>query len=106
MTFADRMRDIVDKGLASSKELAKKAGSKAKELGVKGTLKLEILQLQSHAEKLIGKLGSEVYAALVEGNQASVGRDNPRINGVLKEIESIRASIEAKEKEFGSAGGS
>jgi capsule polysaccharide export protein KpsE/RkpR len=105
MTFAERMKDLIDKGAATSKDLAQKAGEKARELGAKGTLKVEIMQLQSQAQRLIGKLGSEVYSALVESNQATVGRDNPNVSALLKQIEGVRASIEAKEKEYRAVGG-
>lgn len=100
MTFAEKMKDLVDKGLAASRDLAKKASEKAKELGTKGVIKLEIAQLESHAEKLVEKLGAEVYASLVERGAASVTRDDASIASVLKEIESLRAQIDRKEKEF------
>jgi len=53
MTFAEKMKDMVDKGLVASRDLAKKASEKAKELGTKGVIKLEIVQLESQAEKLV-----------------------------------------------------
>jgi hypothetical protein len=100
MTFAEKMKDMVDKGLAASRDLAKKASEKAKDLGAKGVLKLEIVQLEAQAEKLVEKLGAEVYAGLMERNAASVSREDPAISGVLKEIEGLRAQIDKKEKEF------
>src|SRR5512137_1469231 len=100
MTFAEKLKDMVDKGVAGSRDLAKKASEKAKELGAKGVLKLEIAQLEAQAETLVGKLGAEVYASLVERKAKSVSRDDAAITGVLKEIEGLRASIENKEKEF------
>jgi hypothetical protein len=100
MTFAERMKDMIDKGVVASRDLAKKAGEKAKELGAKGVLKLEIAQLESQAEKLVGKLGAEVYTSLVERGSAAVSRDDPAVAGVLKEIEGLRAAIERKEKEY------
>jgi hypothetical protein len=104
MTFAEKMKDMIDKGVAASRDLAKKAGEKARELGAKGVLKLEIAQLESHAEKLVAKLGAEVYAALAEKNAATVGRADPAISSILKEIEGLRSSIEKKEKEFAAIG--
>jgi hypothetical protein len=65
-----------------------------------GALKLEIAQLQSQAEKLIAKLGSEVYMTLVDRNHATVSRDTPSIRNMLKEIEELRARNELKEKEY------
>jgi PIN domain nuclease of toxin-antitoxin system len=105
MTFAERMKEMIDKGVAGSRDIAMKASEKAKELGSKGVIKIEILQFESQAEKLIAKLGAEVYASLVERNGASVGRDAPAISSLLKELEGLRASIEKKEKEYAAIGG-
>lgn len=105
MTFAEKMQVLINKGVAASKELANKAGEKAKDLGAMGALKLEIMQLQSHAEKLIAKLGTEVYATLVDANHATVSRETPAIRDILKDIEELRARIERKEKEYHSIGG-
>jgi len=105
MTFAEKMKDMIDKGVAASRDLAKKAGEKAKELGAKGVLKLEIVQLESHAEKLVAKLGAEVYASMVDRNVQTVSRDTAAINSILKEIEGLRTSIEKKEKEYAAIGG-
>jgi hypothetical protein len=63
------------------------------------------MQLESHAEKIIARLGNEVYRALVEKNGASVSKDTPLISDMLKEIEGLRTRIEAKEKEYHSIGG-
>jgi len=105
MTFADRMKEMIDKGVAASREIGKRAGEKAKELGSKGLVKLEIAQLESQAQKLVARLGAEVYATLVDRNAQSVGRDDPAVNSLLKEIEGLRASIERKEKEYAALGG-
>ena len=98
MSFAERMKDMIDKGLVASRDFAKKAGEKAKELGEKGVLKLEIAQLESRAEKLVAKLGAEVYASMVDRNVATVSRDTAAISSILKEIEGLRASIEKQGK--------
>jgi hypothetical protein len=105
MTFAEKMQDIINKGVAASRDLANKAGEKAKDLGAMGVVKLEIVQLQSHAEKLIARLGNEVYMMLVDRNHATVSRDTPSIRDNLKEIEALRTRIELKEKEYHSIGG-
>ena len=105
MTFAERMQGIINKGVAATKDLASKAGEKAKDLGAMGVVKLEIMQLESHAEKVIARLGNEVYRALVEKNGTSVSRDTPLVSDMLKEIEGLRAKIDLKEKEYHSIGG-
>jgi hypothetical protein len=105
MTFAEKMQVIIDKGVAASRDLTHKAGEKAKDLGAMGVLKLEIMHLQAHAEKLIAKLGNEVYRTLVDKNHATVSRDTPSIRDILKEIEALRAQNDLKEKEYHSIGG-
>jgi two-component SAPR family response regulator len=105
MTFAEKMQGIINKGVAATKDLASKAGEKAKDLGAMGMVKLEIMQLESHAEKVIARLGNEVYRTLVEKNGASVSKDTPLISDMLKEIEGLRTRIEGKEKEYHSIGG-
>jgi hypothetical protein len=105
VTFAERLQDMINKGLAASKDLASKAGAKAKELGQKGVLKVEILQLRSRVEKLTAKLGAEVYAAFVDKNQASVSKDSPAVAKILAEIEEQRTAIERKEDEYKKIGG-
>ncbi len=105
MTFSERMQEMIEKGLAASKDLAQKAGSKARELGAKGTLKVEMLQLQSQAEKLIAKLGHEVYVTLVDKGQATISKDSPAVRDALTKIEALRDTIEARQKEFDAIGG-
>jgi len=104
MSFSERMKGLIDKGLVASRDFAKRAGEKAKELGEKGVIKIEIAQLESHAEKLVAKLGAEVYASMVDRNVETVSRDTAAISSILKEIEGLRESIEKKEKEYSAIG--
>jgi hypothetical protein len=94
MAFAEKMQGIINRGVAE-----------AKDLGSKGVLKLEIMQLQARTERLLTRLGSEVYMALVDGNQATVSRDGPSIRDILKEIAGLHAENDLKEKEYHSIGG-
>ncbi len=105
MTFAERMQEMIEKGVAASKDLAQKAGGKARELGAKGQLKVEMLAMQSQAQKLIAKLGHEVYVTLVDKGEQTISKDSPTIRDALQKIESLRDSIEAKQKEFDAIGG-
>jgi hypothetical protein len=100
MTIAGKMQGMFTKGVSVSKNLARKARGKAGDLGAMGVLKLEIVQLQSQAEKLIAKLGNEVYATLVDRDHATVSRETPSIRAVLKQIKGLRARNELKEKEY------
>jgi hypothetical protein len=105
MTFAEKMRGIIDKGVDVSRDLAGKASDKAKDLGAMGVLKLEISQMESQAHRLMAKLGTEVYRTFVEGNQATISREAPSIRDFLKEIEGLRGRIDLKEREYQSISG-
>ncbi len=105
MKFSDRMQEVINKGVAGTKELLGKAGEKAKELGQKGAIKLDIFSLQAHAEKLIAKMGHEAYVAFTDKDQASVSRDAEPFAGLLKELDDLKARIEKKEADFKAVGG-
>ena len=94
MTFSEKMRGIIQKGAAS-----------AKDLGSMGVMKVEIMKLQSDAEKLMAKLGNEVFKLLVEKNHATVSRDTPMIRDILGKIEGIHAQNTLREKEYHSLNG-
>ena len=66
MTFSERMRELLDQGVAASKGFAAKAGAKAQDLGERGVLMLEIRQLEGQAQKLVGRLGAEAYRTFME----------------------------------------
>jgi hypothetical protein len=100
MTFSERMKEIVDQGLTASKEFAVKAGAKAQELGEKGILKLEIKQLESQAQKIIGRLGTETYRNFVDRNEETISRDAPEIKTILGELAAVRESLDRKELEL------
>ncbi len=105
MAISKKMQDVFKKGVEVSKDLASKAGAKAKELGEMGMLKLEIFQLRSRTDKLTSKLGSEVYSSFVDKNASSVNKDVPEIAELVKEIGRLRSTIEQKEKDFRAIGG-
>ena len=100
MSFSDRMKEIVDQGLAASKKLAVKAGSKAQELGEMGMLMFDIKQLEYQAQKLIARLGSEAYDAFVEKGMKSLSASRASVKLLLDEIAKVRETIEKKEKEL------
>jgi len=100
MTFSDRMKDLLDQGVAASKEFALKAGAKAQELGEKGILLLEVKQLEGQAQKLMGRLGNEAYKAFVERSQDTLNKNTPEVEALLTEIIKVREAIEQKEAEL------
>jgi hypothetical protein len=93
------MKELLDQGMAASKEFAVKAGAKAQDLGERGVLMLEIKQLEGQAKKLAGSLGTEAYRILVERGE-DVSADDPVIKTLLAEIAAVRETIEKKDREM------
>jgi hypothetical protein len=100
MTFGDKMRELVEQSVNVSKDFVSKAGAKAQDLGEKGVLKFEIMQLEGQAQKLIARLGTEAYSAFTDKAEVSISRDDPVVKGLLAEIASVRDSIEKREAEL------
>ena len=120
MGFSETLKELLDQGLATSKELAAKAGTKAQDLGAKGlkasgeiatkagaklqelgeksALTVEIKTLEGQTKKLIGLLGAEVYRLSEQGN--SISADEPEIRNILDQITSVRETMEEKEAEL------
>jgi len=104
MGFLDRIQETIDQGLKSSKELFGKAKEKAKDLSEIGVLKFEIRQLESQAEKLIAKLGSRTYEALVVEGQDAINGDTSGVKEILTAIANVKQEIEAKEQKVKDVG--
>lgn len=100
MNFSDRMKELLDQGVAASKEFAVKAGAKAQDLGERGVLMIEIKQLESQAQKLVGRLGAEVYQAFSERGEQTITAEDTTVKSILAEIAAARDSIERKENEL------
>ncbi len=98
MGFWDRMEEVVNEGLKTSREVVSKAKDKARDLGEKGMLRYEIMQLDRQAEKTFVRLGVQVYERLVTGGQDAVSRDE--VKDLLEEIGDLRRRVEGKEKEL------
>jgi hypothetical protein len=105
MTFTERLQDIVSKGIATSKDIASRARDQAQTWGEMGVLRIEIVQLRSQAEKMIMKLGAEVYTEFVQMSQASIVSDAPAIKSILRNIHEIELAIDEKEEHYRKLGG-
>ena len=100
MTFSERMKELLEQGVAASKEIAARAGEKAQELGERGVLMLEIKQLEGQAQKLINRLGNEAYRAFAEQNMETLSANAIPVKGLLTELALVRESIEKKDAEL------
>jgi plasmid replication initiation protein len=100
MVFVERMKELLDQGVTASKDFAVKAGAKAQDLGERGVLMVEIRQLESQAQKLIGRLGAEAYQSFTERGEQTLSAESAPVKALLSEIATIRESIETKESDL------
>jgi len=100
MGFKDTVKGAMGQGLQASRDFMSKAGAKAQDLGEKGVLKLEIVQLQGQVQKLLCTLGRETYSSLAEKGVGTISSEDPVIKGILSEISSVKEAILNKEKEL------
>jgi len=106
MTFAEKMNELMNKGLATSREVLSKAGAQAQTWGEMGKLKIEIIQLRSQAERVAAQLGAAVYTAFVERSAAQISAEEPEFKAHLKRLAEINATIDDREERFHRLGGS
>ena len=97
MDFWDRMRITMEKGLEGSRDLLGRAKDRAQDLGERGVLRIEIMQLENQAEKLMGKLGVRTYEALVKEQRDRVDRQTEGVAPLIREIDEVREKIRTKE---------
>ena len=100
MKFWERMQQVIDQGIETSKDVLNKAKDKAKDLGEKGILKFDIMKLEKQAEKNLLLLGSKVFELLVEKGEEAVKKDDKTIKALIDEILGIKEKIEEKEEEL------
>lgn len=98
MDFWDRMKTTLDKGVSSSRELFGKARTRARELGDKGVLRFEIMQLESEAEKLTAKLGTRAYEVLAREGQSTISKNTPGVKDLIAQIADVERRIAEKEE--------
>ena len=102
MGFWERMEEVINQGLESSREILGKAKEKAKDLGEKGLLRYEISQLERQAEKKFSQLGATVYEKLVLKDQATVSRD--AVKELLDDIQELKNRLEKLESDLREVG--
>ncbi len=100
MSFWKGVEDIFNQGVSISKEAFDKAKEKAKELGDKGVIKLEITQLEREASKKSLELGRKVYELLVKEGKNTVSKSTPGIKDLIEDLKDLEARVDKKEKEL------
>ena len=102
MSFWDRMEEVVNQGLESSREVIGKAKEKARDLGEKGLLRYEITQIERQAEKKFSQLGASVYEKLVLKDQATVSKE--ALSELLGDIQELKDRLEKLEDDLREVG--
>ena len=105
MAFSDKMRDMLNTGMAASRDIVAKAASQAQTWGEMGVIKVEIIQLRSQAEKLTAQLGAEVYAAIAERKEMSISADSRPLSDLVARISDLSKLIDEREAAFRKLGG-
>lgn len=100
MDFMKRMDELIDKGIATSKDLWGKAKDTARDLSQKGILTIEIGQLERQAHSEIARLGSLAYDTLRNRKQPALYPEEVEVARLLGTIQELRARIEEKEEEL------
>jgi hypothetical protein len=103
MSFSDRMRGLLEKGVETSRELLSKAGNQAQVWSEMGVLRVEVIHLRGQEEKLVLKLGAEAYAAFGERREASLS--SASVADLVGSIADIEKRIEDKEAAYRRLGG-
>ncbi|MBN1798028.1 MAG: hypothetical protein JW822_05605 [Spirochaetales bacterium] len=98
MGFWDRMKEVLDKSIETSKDVLIKAKEKAQELGEKGVLKYEIMQLEKNAEKKLALLGAKTFELLVKEDKNSISKSTQGVKEILEDIMNIEEKIDGKEE--------
>ncbi len=97
MELWDRLSNSLDKGFQTSRDLFQKAGDRARDLGERGVVRFEIMQLESQVEKLTGKLGARAYELFIKEGKGSVTKTTSGVKELLEEIASLEARVTEKE---------
>jgi hypothetical protein len=104
MDFYERMKQVMSKGVESTRKGVEQAAAKAKELGEKGVLKYEITRLEREVERRFALLGGSVYRILSEKGQGTISQGTPEVKELLVELKDLQKRIEDKEKMLSSVG--
>ena len=102
MGFWERMEEVVNQGLESSREVLVRARAKAKDLGEMGLLRFEINQIERQAEKKFSQLGAAVYEKLVLKKQATVSRE--AVAEILQDVQELKDRLERLDRDLKALG--
>lgn len=79
----------VNQGLRGSRDALDRARSKARELGERGALRLDLLQLERQRTRLLEELGALIHDRLGVQGQATVSRGTAGVRDLLLQIDDV-----------------
>lgn len=79
----------VNQGLRGSRDALDRARSKARELGERGALRLDLLQLERQRTRLLEELGALIHDRLGVQGQATVSRGTAGVKDLLLQIDDV-----------------
>lgn len=86
----------VNQGLKGSRDALDRARSKARELGERGALRLDLLQLERQRARLLEQLGALIHDRLGVQGQATVSRGTPGVKDLMAQIDDLTDRCAAK----------
>ena len=99
MAFLEKLKDILDKGVESSKGALNKAGTAAKTFGDTSVLKIEIQQLKAKRKKAEEELGSYALKKFLEGSE-NISYEEQSVKDIIEQVKKIDSTIEEKKQEL------
>ena len=88
--------DAKKDGETRASDILKSVGAKARELGRKGMLRLEISQYESQLDRIRSSLGEAAFKALSEGRQLDAS--SPEIGKLVDDMSTLKGKM-AKQEE-------
>ena len=86
----------VNQGLRGSRDALDRARSKARELGERGALRLDLLQLERQRARLLEELGGLIHDRLGAHGQATVSQGTPGVKDLMAQIDDLIERCAAK----------
>ena len=87
----------VNQGLRGSRDALDRARSKARELGERGALRLDLLQLERRRTRLLEELGALIHDRLGAQGQAKVSRRTRGVKDLMLKIDDLSVLCRAKQ---------
>lgn len=99
MGFMENLQEMVNKGVDASRDLLEKASDKAKELGEKGVLNYELLQLNNQAHSQAARIGTWVYQK-TRLEKLPLDSSDPTLAALMDELARLQGEIDLRLKKL------